>query len=203
GLIIGLQEMKAKNIVHRDLHAGNVALTYDDKWVIHDFGFAKTEGEKIAPGGPLHISIASPQIIEDLVFKRESTASAVHDAWALGIVLYEADSGFLPRFDPELRALSQAIKSQNQTEINSAHETYKHALDAFKEEVAGSTLALRDVILDLLEAKALNDCFTSASSIPMDLDETVGIVKTSESTEDLTGYQTTEQLNNLFGAIPN
>lgn len=203
GLIIGLQEMKAKNIVHRDLHAANVALTYDDRWVIHDFGFAKAEGEKVAPGDSINAWVSSPRIVEERILGQESTARAIDDAWAAGIVLYEVDSGYLPSFDPDLRALFAAIQKGDKREIRAAYSTYTDAISAFKTELKNSTLVLRDVILDLLEGKDLPDCLNRLLTIPQDLEETVGIVKASESTEELTGYQTTEQLNNLFGAILN
>lgn len=201
-LISGLKEMRAKNIVHRDLHTDNCALSYDNRWLIHDFGFAQYEGQKIPVGSSLNISTSSPRILEDRVMNRESTARSVDDAWALGLILYEIDTGRKPDFYIQLIAICNALEKQDQTALQTAYDKYVTAVDEFIVKLKKSDLFLHEVVLDLINGEDLDSCLECVVDLEEDEEEVEEVVKPSESTEDLTnafeGYQTTEQLNELF-----
>lgn len=206
-LINALKQMREKNVVHRDLHMGNCALSYDKRWVIHDFGFAQNEGEELAIGTSINVHVSSPYILEARVFNRPSIARAVDDAWALALVLYEIDSGRKPDFFDSMVMICQALQGNDMAAAQKEFRTYSAKVTAFitalKTELDKSDLVLRKVILDLLNAEDLDACSERVAAIqPHDNQQDLSSLTSSfDSTEEqnTNGYEAQEGFNYLFG----
>jgi NIMA (never in mitosis gene a)-related kinase len=83
-MCLGLAQIHAKKILHRDIKSMNMFMTKDDKIKIGDLGVAKllcqTQFAKTYVGTPYYLS---PEICEEQPYNEKS------DIWALGIILYE------------------------------------------------------------------------------------------------------------------
>ncbi len=111
-LVNGLLEMQAKNVVHRDLHMKNCGLSYDNVWMIQDFGLARYEGDAIDLDASLNFNVASPHLIINKLNGIQSIARICDDGWALGLILYEIEFERPPQFIENLRIVNllQALK---------------------------------------------------------------------------------------------
>ena len=82
-LVMGIQALHSKNVLHRDLKSANVFLTSNKYVKIGDFGISKvldSTSAKTFVGTPYYLS---PEIIKSLPYSFKS------DIWSLGVLLYE------------------------------------------------------------------------------------------------------------------
>lgn len=85
-ILVALEHVHSRNIMHRDLKTQNIMLCKKKKVVkIGDFGISKVLSSKITSaktvvGTPCYIS---PEICEGKIYRKKS------DIWALGCILYE------------------------------------------------------------------------------------------------------------------
>lgn len=207
-LINALKQIREKNVVHRDLHMANCALTYDNRWVLHDFGFAQNEGQEVPLELPINVHVSSPYILGARVFGKTSVARAVDDAWALALVLYEVDSGQKPDFFVNMTRIWKVLQAGDLAAAQQEYHTYIANVRAFKKslktELDKSSLLLRKVILDLLEGKDLNACSARMATIQPLYDNgcnAIGIGGSFDSTEEqnINGYEAQDGFDYLFG----
>lgn len=206
-LINALKQMREKNIVHRDLHMGNCALSYDNKWVIHDFGFAQNEGQELPAGTSINVHVASPYILEARVLNKPSIARALDDAWAVAMVLYEIDRGTKADFFDSMVIICQALQSNDMAAAQKEFGKYVPKVAAFiaslKTELDTSGLILRKVILDLLTGRDLHTCSRHLADIMPDENsqEISSLSSSFDSTEEqnVYGYEDHEGLDYLLG----
>lgn len=206
-LINALKQMREKNVVHRDLHMGNCALSYDNRWVIHDFGFAQNEGQEVPVGTSINVFVSSPYILEARVFDKPSVARAVDDAWALALVLYEIDSGRKPDFFGSMVLICQALQDKDMAAAQKEYGKYVAKVAAFKTDLKTkldkSGLVLRKVILDLLNGKDLDACSKRIEGIQSQdsEQEVTGFNSSFDSTEEQNGngYEDQEGFDYLLG----
>ncbi len=82
-LIIGIQALHSKNVLHRDLKSANVFLTSNKYVKIGDFGISKvldSTSAKTFVGTPYYLS---PEVCSNKKYDLRS------DLWSLGCILYE------------------------------------------------------------------------------------------------------------------
>ena len=90
---MGLEEMRSKNVIHRDLKPQNLLLSHDGPDAvlkIADFGFARSLTQGMAEtlcGSPLYMA---PEIL------RYQKYDAKADLWSVGTILYEMVTGRPP-----------------------------------------------------------------------------------------------------------
>jgi serine/threonine protein kinase len=95
-LIIGIEYLHSKGIIHRDLKLENILLDKNRNLVIADFGFAATTCSNI-----LETSCGSPcYAAPELVFETQYVGTKA-DIWSCGIILYTMLNGALPFDDPK------------------------------------------------------------------------------------------------------
>ncbi|GAB3954689.1 hypothetical protein GCM10028805_40600 [Spirosoma harenae] len=87
-----LAYMHQRNIVHRDLKAGNIKLTREGNPKLLDFGLARqTNAPRLTRQGHLVGTVSS---MAPEQFAGESSAAS--DCWALGVLFYEMLTGYSP-----------------------------------------------------------------------------------------------------------
>ncbi|MCE5293821.1 MAG: protein kinase [Chlamydiales bacterium] len=182
-LVHALKEMKDKGVVHRDIHMGNCGLTYDGKWIIHDFGLAQDEGTVEKTHTSLKIS--SPKIIQNKLDGNASKACHSDDAWALAIILYKIEYNNDPAFILPLHTMEKISKGLvTQSSLQDTHALYtkKVALVLSELEInaeENETFLLSELILALFKGSGNYEELASDltyDEIPM---------QPSESTENL------------------
>lgn len=102
-ILLGLNHMHSKKILHRDIKTLNVFLDDELSVKLGDMGVAKilstnTNFAKTIVGTPYYLS---PELCEDKPYNEKS------DVWALGVVLYECCTQRHP-FDADNQASSSA-----------------------------------------------------------------------------------------------
>lgn len=88
-LVEALGALHAAGTVHRDLKPGNVMVTHDGRVKLLDFGLAIRQGDKAEHVEGTPIYMAPEQIAGE-------AATPAADAYALGVMLYQALSGAVP-----------------------------------------------------------------------------------------------------------
>jgi serine/threonine protein kinase/predicted Zn-dependent protease len=89
----GLQAAHNKNIVHRDIKAGNIMVTVDGQIKIMDFGLAKVQGSEQLTREGTTIGTAAYMSPEQASHEGVDTRS---DIWSFGVILFEMLTGKLP-----------------------------------------------------------------------------------------------------------
>lgn len=82
-LVMGIQALHSKNVLHRDLKSANIFLTSNKYVKIGDFGISKvldSTSAKTFVGTPYYLS---PEVCENKKYDLRS------DLWSLGCILYE------------------------------------------------------------------------------------------------------------------
>lgn len=108
-LLMGLQEMHSRNILHRDLKSENIYLLDEEILVIGDFGFAKIlatkeQLSKSQLGTPYYLA---PEIYKGLEYNSKV------DIWSTGVVLYELCTYEKPFDADTLVELISAVTTSN------------------------------------------------------------------------------------------
>ncbi len=154
-------ELKGSNgkpvgLVHRDVSASNVMISYDGAVKLLDFGIARaSSSQHKTQTGTLKgkIPYMSPEQCKGQPLDRRS------DLFSLGVVLYELTVGRRPfRGDSDFAIMDQIV--------------YKGAVPP-SQMVTGYPPELEAIVMKLL-ARDMNERYASASDMLVDLDEFVG-----------------------------
>lgn len=123
-LVMAVQYIHSRKILHRDLKTQNVFLTKNEVIKLGDFGIARSLENTIDKamtmvGTPSHMS---PELCQDMPYNNKS------DIWALGCLLFEV-CAFQPAFDAcNLMGLIYKIVKGNHAEIPSIYSQDFHNL---------------------------------------------------------------------------
>ena len=182
-LVHALQEMKEKGVVHRDLHMGNCGVTYDGKWILHDFGLAQDEGTEEST--PTSLKISSPRILENKMNGKATKACHNDDAWALAIILYKIEYNKDPAFIHPLSIIENISKGLD------THNNLKDAYALYTQKVA-QVLSELQIDAEENEATILSELILALfkvsgnyTEIAADLSVDALPIQPSESTENL------------------
>uniref|UniRef100_A0ACD5XNJ7 Uncharacterized protein n=1 Tax=Avena sativa TaxID=4498 RepID=A0ACD5XNJ7_AVESA len=109
-LACGLQMLREKNVVHRDLKPQNILLVANSEnsiLKIADFGFAKF----LEPYGLAETLCGSPLYMAPEVMQAQKY-DAKADLWSVGIILYQLVTGFPPfNGDSQIQLMRNILKS--------------------------------------------------------------------------------------------
>ncbi len=173
GLTNGLRQLHAQNVVHRDLHMGNCALSYENTWMIHDLGLARIQGELIS--GLVNLVISSPTTVHDKVHNQQILAKLTDDTWALGLLLYELEYNSVPKFVFLLEKIRNILLgTDKRSDISSVYEAFTQSvqefLDSFRDDPDNDSF-LKELILALFEGKDMHHCCQLAEKLSFDVIE--------------------------------
>ncbi|XP_077290358.1 serine/threonine-protein kinase Nek8-like [Arctopsyche grandis] len=123
-VLLGVQHMHMRNIVHRDLKAENILMsgTYGNTVKIGDFGIAKIlDNDKASTviGTPYYLA---PELCENKPYDSKT------DIWALGCLFYEMCTHKRAFDAPTLIGLVKEITTGNFIPINTSY--YEHEIQA-------------------------------------------------------------------------
>ncbi|EDO33625.1 predicted protein [Nematostella vectensis] len=110
-LVDAVEYLHNKGVVHRDLKCENILLNRDNRILISDFGFARTQ-HVMADTGKRRLSqtfcgsyaYAPPEILRGIAYD-----GTLADIWSLGVVLYTMVSASLPFDDTNLKVLLEQV----------------------------------------------------------------------------------------------
>ncbi|CAF1935183.1 unnamed protein product [Rotaria magnacalcarata] len=106
-LVLAIEYIHSKNIVHRDLKTENLLLDGRGNIKVADFGFANT----FAPNKKLQTFCGSPPYAAPELFQCIEYSPEKVDVWALGVLLYIFVCGHLPFDSNNLSELRKRVLS--------------------------------------------------------------------------------------------
>ncbi|MHC4547294.1 MAG: protein kinase domain-containing protein [Planctomycetota bacterium] len=110
GILAGLKEAHAHDVVHGDLKPGNVLLSSDRTAKLVDFGLSRLMGDiSLTHSDDLQL-IGTPLYMAPEVVTGERP-SAASDLWSAGVMLYRMLTGRFPFAGKTLPALSHAVQT--------------------------------------------------------------------------------------------
>ncbi|RGB24518.1 kinase-like domain-containing protein [Rhizophagus diaphanus] len=96
GLADGLNDIHNKELIHHDLHCGNILSNFDDDVYITDLGLCQPANVKTSQDSDKKIYGALPYIAPEVLRGKEYTQAS--DIYAYGINAYEICTGFPPYY---------------------------------------------------------------------------------------------------------
>ena len=96
-IILGLEFLHKNNVIYRDLKPENILMDTEGHLKISDFGLSKILDE---PDDKAYTLCGTPQYIAPEMLKKKGYDKTV-DWWALGCLLYEMITGYLPFHIPK------------------------------------------------------------------------------------------------------
>jgi serine/threonine protein kinase len=112
----GIGAAHKKDIIHRDIKAGNIMVTHDGQVKVLDFGLAQLASVSKSVSSGVQIGTATYMAPELILGKDTDIRSEV---WAYGVVLYQLFTGNLPFDGAYEQAITYAILDE---EPQAAHE---------------------------------------------------------------------------------
>ncbi len=148
---LGLAEVHARGVVHRDLNPANLWIEPDGNLKITDFASARGFGEHAVAGDNVttqHVLVGTPQYAppEQLY---SSTLTTGSDVYSLGVILYELLSGRCPFWAENSRSEIIRILADDPVGWMNAH--VKKPVVSLREQVPGD---LADLLESCLAKKA-------------------------------------------------
>ncbi len=114
-LVMGIQALHSKNVLHRDLKSANIFLTSNKYVKIGDFGISKvldSTSAKTFVGTPYYLS---PEVCSNKKYDLRS------DLWSLGCILYELCTLSYPFQANNILSLAMKITTEEVAPIPSTY----------------------------------------------------------------------------------
>ena len=128
-IILSLQYIHNKNIVHRDIKLDNILIDLNNKIKICDFGVSK----KINVNDIMYDQCGTPAYIAPEILKNKGYEGFSVDIWSCGVVLYAMLSGTVPFKGNDLNELHNLIMKGKFNIINDISNDAKHLIKSLLE----------------------------------------------------------------------
>ncbi len=128
-IILSLQFIHNKNIVHRDIKLDNILIDLNNKIKICDFGVSK----KINVNDIMYDQCGTPAYIAPEILKNKGYEGFSVDIWSCGVVLYAMLSGTVPFKGNDLNELHNLIMKGKFNTINDISNDAKHLIKSLLE----------------------------------------------------------------------
>ena len=124
-IILGLQYIHSKGVVHRDIKLDNILIDLDNKIKICDFGVSK----RIRQGDIMVEQCGTPAYIAPEILKNKGYKGFGVDIWSAGVVLYAMLSGNVPFKANNVNDLHNLIMTGKYPEVTGISNVAQHLLE--------------------------------------------------------------------------
>ena len=166
-IILSLQYIHSKNIVHRDIKLDNILIDLNNNIKICDFGVSK----KISNNDKMFEQCGTPAYIAPEILKDKGYEGFSVDIWSCGVVLYAMLSGTVPFKGNNLNELDDLIIKGKFNVINDISNDAKHLIKCLLEVDPKKRITINNILnhpwlinVDVTNNKNYN-LFTNAEKV--------------------------------------
>ena len=141
-IVLGLQYIHSKGIVHRDIKLDNILIDLDNNIKICDFGVSK----KIRKGESMTEQCGTPAYIAPEILKNKGYEGFTVDIWSAGVVLYAMLSGIVPFKGKNLQELQELIMEGKYKPISEISKEANHLIKCLLEVDPKKRITIQNIL---------------------------------------------------------
>lgn len=141
-IVLGLQYIHSKGIVHRDIKLDNILIDLDNNIKICDFGVSK----KIRKGESMTEQCGTPAYIAPEILKNKGYEGFGVDIWSAGVVLYAMLSGIVPFKGKNLQELQELIMQGNFKPVSEVSKEANHLIKCLLEVDPKKRISVNNIL---------------------------------------------------------